>query len=289
MARENNIELFKKYIDLLDDVYKQGSKTAVLDTADVLVHLTGANEFKVPKLDMDGLGEYSRKDGYVKGGVTLTYETKTPDYDRGRKFSVDAMDNEESAGIAFGKLASEFVRTKVTPELDAYRFAKLCASAGTTNTGALTSGTDVLEILNRYQAFMTDSEVPEEGRVLFITPALYAIADNVDTNKNKTVLSRFAHVIQVPSSRFVSKIDLQDGSTGGEEAGGFKKATDGKNINFMIVAPSAVMQVSKHVVNKIIEPELNQTDDGWLFFYRSYGLCDVYDNKKAGIIVHTEA
>ena len=47
---------------------------------------------------MDGLADYSRNSGYVKGDVTLTNETVTFNYDRGRKFSVDNMDNEETAG-----------------------------------------------------------------------------------------------------------------------------------------------------------------------------------------------
>ena len=33
-------------------------------------------------------------------------------------------------------------------------------------------------------------------------------------------------------------------------------------------------------------PEQNQTSDGWMFFYRSYGLADVYENKLAGIYLH---
>jgi len=42
-------------------------------------------------------------------------------------------------------------------------------------------------------------------------------------------------------------------------------------------------------VNKVISPEENQTDDSWLFFYRAYGLADVYENKAAGIYLHHKA
>ena len=71
-----------------------------------------------------------------------------------------------------------------------------------------------------------------------------------------------------------------------ELAGGFKKADLGKDINFMVVHKSCVLQYSKHTVNKVISPELNQDSDGWLFFYRAYGLADVYENKSAGIYLH---
>ena len=50
--------------------------------------------------------------------------------DRGRAFIIDSMDNEETIGMSFGKLAGEFIRTKVAPEIDAYTFATL---AGTDN------------------------------------------------------------------------------------------------------------------------------------------------------------
>lgn len=120
----NAITLFKKYIDALDEVYKLSALTADFDS-DASLFRQGANtnELIIQKLDMDGLADYSRNSGYVDGSVTLTNETVKFNFDRGRKFSVDAMDNEETAGLAFGRLASEFVRTKVVPDLDASRFA----------------------------------------------------------------------------------------------------------------------------------------------------------------------
>lgn len=117
----NNIALFKKYITLLDEVYKNASLTADLDGDPVLVQAgANANEIIIPKIKMQGLGDYSRNDGYPKGDVTLEYETVKFNYDRGRSFNVDNMDNVETAGIAFGKMASEFIRTKTAPELDAF-------------------------------------------------------------------------------------------------------------------------------------------------------------------------
>lgn len=116
----NSITKFKKYIDLLDEVYKNASKTSVLDGDSTLVRAgANANEIIVPKMSLDGLADYSRNSGYVNGDVTLTNETVQFNYDRGRAFTVDAMDNEETAGVAFGKLSSEFIRTKVVPEVDA--------------------------------------------------------------------------------------------------------------------------------------------------------------------------
>ncbi len=284
----NNITLFKKYIDLLDEVYKQSSKTAILDGDTSLVKAgANTNEIIVPKISMDGLADYSRNSGYVKGDVELTMETVKFNYDRGRKFSVDAMDNEETAGLAFGKLSSEFIRTKVVPEMDAFRFAAYAGTAdiGVEN-GTLADGNAVLAALVAAQSAMDEAEVPEENRVLFITPTHYNAVNAVDTTKSKEVLASFAKIEKVPQSRFYTAIDLKDGTTENELAGGYAKSADGADINFMIIHKAATLQYPKHTVNKVISPEANQTDDGWMFFYRAYGLADVYENKVAGIYLH---
>ena len=284
----NTITLFKKYIALLDEVYKQASKTAILDGDSSLVKAgANTNEIIVPKLSMDGLADYSRNDGYVKGHVELTMETVKFNYDRGRKFTVDAMDNEETAGLAFGKLSSEFIRTRVVPEMDAFRFATYAATPGiSTASGELVDGNEVLVALVAAQSEMDEAEVPAENRILFITPSLYNAVNAVDTTKSKEVLSSFSKIEKVPQSRFYTAVELKDGTTGGEEAGGFAKAETGKDINFMVIHKPALLQYPKHTVNKVITPEANQESDGYLFFYRAYGLADVYENKVAGIYLH---
>ena len=108
----NSIEKFKQYINVLDEVYKVASVTAVLDGNNRLVRMgANANEIIIPKMSMDGLADYSRENGYVGGDVTLTNETVTFNYERGRSFTIDAMDDEETAGVAFGQLSGEFIRT----------------------------------------------------------------------------------------------------------------------------------------------------------------------------------
>lgn len=285
----NNITLFKKYIDLLDEVYKQASKSSILDGDASLVQAgRNTNEIIIPKMSLDGLADYSRNSGYVKGDVTLTYETVKFNYDRGRKFVVDAMDDEETAGIAFGKLSSEFIRTKVVPEMDAFRFATYAALSGIGSaTGTLATGADVITALRAAANEMDEAEVPSEQRVLFITPTLRGMIDDLDTSKSKEVLGKFSSIVEVPQSRFNTQITLLDGTTSGEEAGGFEAT--GNDINFMVIHTPAILQYPKHTVNKIITPEANQDSDGWMFFYRAYGLADAYENKVAGIYVHSKA
>ena len=281
----NSIALVKKYVDKLDDVYKLASLTDVLESdASTVRQGTNANEICIPKIDMDGLADYSRSGGYVDGDDKLTWETVKFDYDRGRAFSVDAMDDEETIGISFGMLSSRFVRNKVVPEMDAYRFAKYAGKSGiTVKSEALTTGDGICSAITTANNVLDEAEVDSENRILFITPTLHNAIIALDTYKSKAMLEGFSAVVKVPQTRFYTAIDLLDGKTEGEEIGGYKKATAGKNINFMIIDKSAVLQFTKHVVNKVIAPEDNQSADAWKFFYRAYGLTDVYENRVKGI------
>lgn len=287
----NSITKFKAYIDKLDTVYQQASATSILDAdADTVRMGAKAGEFLIPKMSMDGLADYSRSSGYVKGDVTITYETKSCNYDRGRKFSVDAMDNEETAGIAFGKLASEFIRTKVVPEMDAFRFAKYASATGILSAAEATptAGTAVLTALQTAVNVQDEAEVNVDGKILFITPTLLTLAKNVDTTKSKAILDRFEKIITVPQTRFYTAIDMKDGTSSNETAGGYAGATGGYKINFMIINRDSVIQFGKHTVNKVVSPEENQTDDGYMFFYRAYSIAETYENKVKGIYLNRD-
>lgn len=284
----NSITTFKKYTTLLDEVYANASLTSVLDGAAELAR-EGANagELVIPKISMDGLANYSRSSGYVGGDVTLTNETVACNFDRGRMFNVDILDDIETAGVAFGRLSGEFIRTKVVPELDAFRFATYSGITGISSAeGELTTGSTVVSALRAATNEMDEDEVPMEERYLFITPTLRGLIEDLDTTKSKLVLSRFSQIISVPQSRFYTKIDQYDGTTVGETAGGYVKASDGVNINFMVIHKPAVIQYTKHLDTKVILPEANQTANGYKFGYRMVGIADAYENKVAGIYLH---
>ena len=285
----NSIALAKSYVPMLDEVYASSSLTAKLDGATELCQQgANANELIVPMLTMQGLGAYSRNGGYAEGDVTMTNETVQCGFDRGRMFSVDSMDNAETAGLAFGRLAGEFIRTKVVPELDAYRFAQYASKTGIGSAaGALAAGKDIVAALRAALNTMDDAEVPPEDRHLFILPSLLALVDDMDTSASRAVMAEFASITKVPQSRFYTAITQRDGVTEGQKEGGF--TVTGKKLHFMIVHRPAVIQFEKHVAPKIITPEANQKADAWKYGYRNVGVADVYSNKTAGIYVHKEA
>ena len=274
----NNIQKFKKYIaTILDAVYKVASKTAVLDGAAELAR-EGANadELVIPIIEMDGLADYDRASGYKAGNVTLTNETVKCNFDRGRMFTVDNVDNMDTAGVAFSRLGSEFIRTKVTPELDAFRIAKYVSIEGADVTaGTYTTGEEVLKAIAAKADAMTDAEVPEEDRHLFITSTLLGLVRDLDTTKSKEVLNSFASIQKMPQSRFYSAIEQGDN--------GYVKAEGGHAMNFLIVHKPAVIQYAKHVKPKVVDPDTNQDADAWKYGYRNVSIAEAYKNKAAGI------
>lgn len=295
----NSIALAKNYVELLDEVYKSASLTSVLDSDPATARAgVNANEIMIPKLSMDGLAEYSRNDGYIKGDVSLEWETVKFNYDRGRLFEVDSMDDEETIKLAFGRLAAEFIRTKVVPEDDAFTFATLAGISGISKVAAgatLSDGAGVMAAIKAGLDEMDEDEVPQENRYLFITPTNLSAVKAMDTTKSRELLDGFTQIVKVPQSRFYTAIDLYDGvdhsgSSGADESiGGYVKASTGKDINFMIIHKPAVMKYWKHTASNIITPEANQRSDGYIQKYRKYGLVDAYENKLAGIYLHHKA
>jgi len=295
----NTIALAQRYLPLLDEVYKYSSRSAILDNPNV--QFVGGNAVKVYKTSMDGLADYSRNGGYVNGAVNGVWETMTLSQDRGRSFQVDAMDNEETLDLAFGTLAGEFVRTKVVPEIDAYTFAALAGATGIQSANAdITVGTtDVPGLIDAATKAMNEEEVPEEGRILFVSETAYEglkvkiarFTENGERNiYNGVEAYNGMRVIRVPQTRFYTAITQYDGTTAGQTAGGYiGTPSTGYNINFLMVHPSAVLKVMKHVLPRIFTPAQNLLADAYKFDYRAYWDAFVYENKAKGVYLHRAA
>lgn len=289
----NSIALAQKYLSILDEIYKEGSKTSILDTAEYNVRWIGAKTVQLFNSASVGLANYSRNAGYQVGDVTQAWENYTLNVDRGRSFSVDAMDDDETLGMAFGSLMGEFERVHVIPEVDAYRLSKY---AGLVKTGAKTSATDpagsgvnIASQIDGGMAYMDELEVPHEGRICFISPKAYEnLKANVtrytlnlekDVNNNIEMYNDL-RLVKVPQARFATVCTLNAPTTS-SGAGGF--TLSGNNINFLIVDPRATMQVIKHLIPRVFSPEVNQEADAWKFDYRVYHDCFVQAQKLDGL------
>lgn len=291
----NSIGLASQYLPLLDEIYKAESKTALLDTAQDRVRWSNDTQsFYLFETDMGGLGNYSRNGGYVRGDVTASWRQYTPQWDRGRQFLVDNMDNAESMGLAFGTLAAEFMRTKVIPEVDACRFAAYAKQASNSMKTAenISTGSGAVAAIDLGTEKLDDAEVPYEGRILFVNPTMYRYLkagitrytmngeNGIDYNVE---MYNDMRVITVPSGRFNTVCTLAE-PTGHGDAGGYTAA--GSTINFVIIHPSAVMQAVKLTEPRIFSPAVVQQANAWQYDFRQYHGAWVKHQKANGIYVN---
>lgn len=290
----NDIDLASKFVNVIDAVYKQESLTARLDAMTQTLEFSAANEVKVLKLSTVGLGRYDRADGYPAGDITAKWETMQLSTERGRAFSLDRMDNEETLGLVMGNLIREWMRVHVAPELDAYRFATYATNAGNyVNTAAaLSSASEVLAAVDAAQEELDEDEVPREGRILYIATDLYhllkgavtrTLATQTGVQRNIYTLDDMA-VVPVPQARFYTAVSLNAGAT--SDVGGYAKGGSAHDLNFLLLHPSAVLQPVKLNNIKYFPPETNQISDGHLWQYRLYHDAFVYTNKADGIYRH---
>lgn len=285
----NTIEYAKKFVPIIDEIYKNASLTAGMDAATQL-DFTGVNEVKVLKVSTTGLGDYDRETGYPKGDVTAEWETMKLTKERGKEISIDRMDNEEVLGQVFGQVTGQFMRQHVIPELDAYRFATYASATGNTSvSGSLTADT-VRNEIDEAVRVLDGEEIPEEGRRLYINSDIKPLLNHAVSREFgsdgtvSTVLKGYngMQIIYVPKSRFYTGIKLNSGA----DAWGYQKGDGAAAINFMLIHPQSILQVEKFALPKIFSPDENQQKDAWKFQFRLYHDALIYENKAKGIYVH---
>ena len=277
-----------------------------------LIRYNGGAEVKIPKMTMDGLGDYDRSEGYPDGSVTLTYQTLTMTQDRGRRFYLDAMDVNESNFVATaGAVMGEFQRLHVAPEVDAYRMATLAAkavAAEQTQTYTPAAGTILSKLLKDISDVQdrVGGDIPlyihiaQNAKAILETSTEISkrldISDFVRGELHTKVKALDGHpLIPMPAKRMYSKITLYDGKTASDGAdsnptpnqipGGYVKATDGKDINWLIVAANAPIAVCKTDTVRTFDPQTTQRANAWQIDYRKYHDIWVADNKVAGLQV----
>ncbi|MBQ3339663.1 MAG: hypothetical protein IJG82_08785 [Atopobiaceae bacterium] len=224
----NSIESAKRYTAILDEVYQRSSVSGCLTSPRHLVR-EGRNvkEILIPKIEVTGLGNYTRNVGYATGAIEWSYESHSPDYDRGIKLVADTMDVEEGGPMnCFVAAGAELQRTQVAPEADAYTFSKIAGFAGVTVASEDLSSADaedLLASLRTVTSAMDEKQVDTGSRYLFITPTLNGTIQDfsyANPNRSNRVLERFARIIEVPQVRFYTAIDLL---SGGEDGFGYRK------------------------------------------------------------------
>lgn len=302
----NVIQYAQIFQNELDKAAVQEMTTGWMDSNAGRVKYNGGKEVKIPILNMDGLGDYSRgsSNGYAGGDLQFEYKTYEMTQDRGRKFTLDAMDVDETNFVlTAGTVMGEFQRTKVIPEIDAYRLSALATKAmaieGDTHAkyGYTPDASTILKELKLGVKVLREAGF--NGQLVihanFDTKMEFELAmsnklASMDWSQGgvntKVPALDNCPIIETASNRMYTSIKLNDGVTGGQEKGGYEKGTSAKDINFIIVAAEAPIAVTKQDMMRIFDPSVNQQANAWSMDYRRYHDLWVLDNKKTGIYVN---
>lgn len=284
-----------KFTTRLDKVIAQETVTGDLNmNQDLVGEMSGNGKIEIATISMDGLATHKRGQGFTKGGISLKWNPYQLEYERDREFDIDVLDDDERAKLVSANVMGEFARTQVVPEVDAVRFAKLAKNAGTTAKKDLSGADETVAALLEAEQCMEDHGV-KLSQCLFYhsaaTKKLLRLSNKYDLSAGQAPNSNFStydemKMIGVAGDRFYSAIKLLDGTTSGEEKGGYEKATEGKALNFIVMAPEAAAAISKHEKLRYFSPDVNQSDDAHLWQYRLFHDLIVYAQKKGLIYAH---
>lgn len=300
----NVLEYSKIFQPSLDKQVVQQSTTGWMEANDNLIKYNGGNEVKLPNILMDGLADYDRTNGFVGGDVTLEWKTYTLTQDRGRTFSIDAMDvDETNFVVTAGAVMGEFQRVQVVPEIDAYRYSKLATlaiEAEQTRSIAITSTNIVDELLADLNGM--EDVIGAKEVVITMNPILAGqLAKAGKDYISKAMLAKGAlsvevqsfndnAIVKAPSKLLKTAFVFNDGTTAGQEAGGFVADESALDLNWIIATKDAPIAVSKTDKVRTFSPDTNQKADAWKVDYRKYHdlwvpaskLTSIYANTKPG-------
>lgn len=284
----NTIQYASKYANELDKMIVQESKTGFLADSKFKARFTGARTVNMPQIDFDGLGDYSRESGYSRGGTNFTYTAYELKQERSKQLIIDAQDADEiGVSSLVGKMAGEYTRTKVNPEIDAYVISTLYGVANEKNhVDVFNSDTAVetmLECINKAEAA---SGYTNEQMVAFVDPIMYAALMTSDKLQHSITVSEFEQgainlkvkelngcaIIPVAADRMRTEYNFNDSGFEADENAGYIKA--------VICPKSAASLVKKVDKVDIYTPDMVQDMDAYKINFRLYYDCFVTENKK---------
>jgi len=185
------------------------------------------------------------------------------------------------------------------PEKDSYVYSKLYQEATTYASNGATISTEALTAENILTQFdeametMDEAGVPAAGRLLYVTPKvnkLFKEAKDIQRVMGVTgegSIKRTVHdvddvkIIVVQSARLKSKYNFTEGCV---------PAGDAKQINFILVHPTAVIARDKYSYINVFEPGSDsRTSDNYLLQSRFYMDAFLVKNRANGIYINAQA
>ena len=175
------IELATQYLPYVDELFSTESRTSLVTNKDF--SWNGAHTVKVYSIGTIGMNDYDRngkKDSRNRYGDPKDLEATTQEMtlgkDRSFTFVIDRLDNDETVGNLNGASAlARQLRQVTIPEVDTHVYNVIAKGAGfKPDPVALTSENIYTEIIKAGNE-LDNAEVPEDGRVLIVTPDTYLL------------------------------------------------------------------------------------------------------------------
>ena len=265
------------------------------------VKFLNAQTIKIPRMTVSGYKDHNRQAmGFNTGTMSNDWEPKKLTHDRDIEFAIDPMDvDETNLVLEMANIQRVVEKEQAIPEKDSYRFSKLYAEAKTyKDQGAVIDNTalteaNILDWFDEQMAVMDDQAVPEDGRRLYVTPAVRKILKGAD-GVTRTLSAGAAGVIDrrvhgldnvviktVPSGRFKTAYDFTNGCV---------PASTAKQINMILVHPDCVISRDKYAYMKLFTPGSDsRTADKYLYQNRYYTDTFLIERKACGIAINAEA
>lgn len=287
----NTVNYVTKFDKELKQKYSRELLTANLTTPNV--QFVGANKIKIPYISVSGYKDHGRNGGFNRGTVENEFMEKTLAFDRDIEFFVDSMDvDETNQALSAANITNVFETENAIPETDAYRMSKLYTEFTALGKAATTDALTAANILDKFDTLMEEmdeDEVPEDGRILYLTPANYTlikqaekIVRNLDVTKSATVNRHISSLDDVtikkmPSGRMKTAYDFSEG---------YKPAVTAKTMDMILIHPKSVIAADKHKYIKLWPEGTHTQGDGYLYQNRKYGDLFVIDTRIEGIKIN---
>lgn len=291
-------EYAETFTNLLQQKYAKELCSDDLTKSNPQVTFINAQTIKLPRMAVSGYKDHTRTPGFNAGTLSNDWEPKKLSHDRDIEFFVDPMDiDETNLTLSVANIQNTFETEQAIPEKDCYRFSKLYSElnthkAGNINTTAITVA-NFLDVFDNLMEAMDEAGVPEEGRILYLTPKMMKIAKKadgiqrtIDVSGSSNVVNRKVHNLDdvilksVPSSRMKTAYDFTEGC---------KPAGSAKQINMILIHTSCVVCRDKYSYIKLFTPGTDsRTADGYLYQNRCYGDLFLLEKKADGCAMNVD-
>lgn len=288
-----NYNYAKKNTGLYEQKLTQETLTALIETPEV--NWLNAQSFETTTIETSGYKPHTRDKGFNSGKMENKKQVYTLEFDRDIEFYVDIADEDETnKDLAAARVSATFVQENAAPEVDAYRFSKMATAAineGQTKSTALTVDNVYSELkaailpLRKYGAGNIIGYVSSETMDLLERSKEFTrniTNQNIGMTALESRITSLDGVVLVEvwdTDRFATKFDFTEG---------FTKATDGKDIAFLLVVKEAVIAKAKFNSIYLFAPGSHTEGDGWLYQNRLYHDLFVLESRKDGVYVHTK-